>query len=120
RKQPEVLRVKFRRKIERYKSFWRQKHVDWAIFPPSEESNVTNPQLLERAYDQLLYRLLRSWDLFVVFVYCFSPVRLLTAYRAWKGDAYLMRFAFASNAAGDVQEVASGPAQSPSRTSSPR
>lgn len=109
RQQPEVLPVKFRRKIERYKSFWRQKDIDWAILPPSEESKLTKPPLLERAYDQLLYRLLRSWDLFVVFVYCFGPVRLLTAYRAWKGGTSLTRFAFASNGAGDAQEVATGP-----------
>jgi len=119
RKQPEVLPVKFKRKIERYKSFWRQKHVEWAFFPPSEEGSLTKPPLLERAYDQLLYRLLRSWDLFVVFVYCFGPVRLLTAYRTWKGNAYLMRFAFAGNGGGDAQEVATDPAQSPARTSSP-
>jgi hypothetical protein len=52
--------VKFRRKIERYKSFRRQKHVDWAISSASEESNLTKPPLLQRAHDQLLYRLLRS------------------------------------------------------------
>jgi hypothetical protein len=113
RHQAEVLPVKLRRKIERYKSFWRQKHVDLANFRSSEESDMTKPALLERAYDQLLYRFLRSWDLFVVFAYCFGPVKLLTAYRAWKGDRYLMRFAFASNCAGDVREVATGPAQSP-------
>ncbi|MFZ0297339.1 MAG: sulfotransferase [Candidatus Sulfotelmatobacter sp.] len=112
RQQPEVLSARFGRKIERYKAFWRQKHVELAIFPPSVEGNLTNPPLVERAYDELLYRLLRSWDLFVVFVYCFGPVRLLTAYRSWKG---VMRFAFASN----VPEVASDVAQSPARTAGP-
>jgi hypothetical protein len=117
RKQPEVLPVNFGRKIERYKSFWRQKHVDWAI-PPAEESNLTKPSMLERGYDELLYRLLRTWDLLVVFVYCFGPVRLLTAYRAWKGNPHSMRFAFASKDPGKVREVATHSAQSPARTSS--
>jgi Sulfotransferase family len=117
RQQPEVLPVRFGRKIERYKNLWRQKHVDWAI-PSAEESNLTKPSLLERAYDELLYRLLRTWDLFVVFVYCFGPVRLLTAYRAWKGNPHLMRFAFASKGAGKVREVATHSVQSSARTSS--
>ena len=114
RKQPEVLSVRFRKKIERYKNLWRQKHVDWGV-PPSEESNLARPSLLERAYDEVLYRLLRTWDLFVVFVYCLGPARFLTAYRDWKG---VMPFAFASNGVGNVQEVATDPAQSPARTSS--
>lgn len=103
RQQSEVLPVRLRRKIERYKNLWRQGHVDLAIFPPSAEQNLGKPSRLERACDELLYRLLRSWDSFVVFVYCFGPTRLLSAYRSWKGA---MRFAFASNAAGDVQESA--------------
>lgn len=118
RQQPEVLPARLRRKIERYKSLWRQGQVDLAIFPPSENINLTKASLLERAYDELLYRLLRTWDLFVVFVYCFGPVRWLTAYRAWKGDRYLMRFAFASNGVGNVPEVATDAAQSQARTSS--
>ncbi|MFZ0277957.1 MAG: sulfotransferase [Candidatus Sulfotelmatobacter sp.] len=115
RRQPEVLPVGFRKKIERYKSLWRRGHVDLAIFPPSEEDNLTEPSLFERTCDELRYRLLRSWDSFVVFVYCFGPIRLLAAYRAWKG---VMRFAFASNGAGNVQESAPHPAQTPARTSS--
>ena len=115
RKQPEVLPVGFRRKIERYKNLWRQGHVDMAIFPPSDEDYLTKPSLLERTCDELLYRLLRSWDSFVVFVYCFGPIRLLTAYREWKG---VMRFAFARNGAGNVQETPPHPAPSPARTSS--
>jgi Sulfotransferase family len=117
RKQPEVLPVKFRRKIERYKNFWQREHVDWAI-PPSKESNLRKPALLERGYDELLYRILRTWDLFVVFVYCFGPVRLLTAYRAWKGNPHLMQFAFASDG-GNASEVATHhSAQSPTSTGS--
>lgn len=118
RQQPEVLPVRFRRKIERYKNLWRQGRVELAIFPPSEESDLTKPSLLERAYDELLYRLLRTWDLFVVFVYCFGPVKLLTAYRARKGNHYLMRFAFATNGSGNAREVATQHAQSTTRTSS--
>jgi hypothetical protein len=117
RKQPEVLPVTFRRKIERYKNYWRQKHLDWAM-TLSVESDLTEPSWLERAYDEFLYRLLRTWDLVVVFVYCFGPVKLLTTYRVWKSNRYLMRFAFASNGAGNVQEPAPHPTQTPASTSS--
>jgi hypothetical protein len=115
RQQPEVLPVGLKRKIERYKSLWRKGNIDLAKFPTSEEDNQNEPPRLERAFDELLYRLLRTWDSFVVFVYCFGPIRLLTAYRSWKG---VMRFAFASNGAGNVQEAAPHPVQSPARTSS--
>ncbi len=115
RQQPEVLPAGLRRKIERYKNRWRQGHVDLAIFPPSGEDNLTEPRLFERVWDELLYRFLRSWDSFVVFVYCFGPIRLLAAYRSWKG---VMRFAFASDGAANVQEAAPHAAQTPARTSS--
>ena len=108
RKRSEVLPARLRSKIERYKNLWRQQDVDGGTSPTAEESNLTKPTLLERAYDQLLYRFLRSWDSFVVFVYCFAPIKLLTAYRAWKGDPHVIRFAAVGNgfraAAGSDQQ----------------
>jgi len=89
RKQTEVLPWKFKRKVERYKQLWRQKRADWALRMPVEEGDVTTPTLSERLADEILYRLLRSWDLFVVFVYCFAPLWLLKSYRAWNGRPYL-------------------------------
>jgi protein-tyrosine sulfotransferase len=89
RKYEEVLSLKLRRKIERYKHAWQQRGPGWAMFPLSEEGNPGTPSALERAVDQLRYRLFRVWDLAVVFAYCFAPLRLLTAYRAWKGHPYL-------------------------------
>ena len=82
RQQPEILSTNFKRKIERYKVFWREKHGDWPIFHLSQEINARKPLLLERVYDQFLYRLLRTWDLAVVFIFCFAPLGLLKAYRA--------------------------------------
>jgi len=95
RKRSEVLPAKLRNKIERYKNLWRQQDVDGATSHASEGSHLPKPTLLERVYDQLLYRVLRSWDSFVVFVYCFAPIKLLAAYRTWKGDPHVMRFASA-------------------------
>ena len=66
----------------RYTRFWREKRGDWPISLGSSEGNVRKPFLLERAYDQLLYRLLRSWDSMLVLIYCFAPLSLLKAYRA--------------------------------------
>jgi hypothetical protein len=80
--QPEALPINLKRKIERYEVFWREKYDDWPIFHPPQQINVRKPPLLERVYDQLFYRLLRGWDLAVVFIYCFAPLALLKAYRA--------------------------------------
>ena len=63
RKQPEVLPVKLRTKIERYKVFWREKHSDWPIFRRSQEGSLRVPSLLERVYDQVIYRFLRRLGL---------------------------------------------------------
>jgi Sulfotransferase family len=82
RQQPEALPINLKRKIERYEVFWREKYDDWPIFHPSQQMNVRKPRLMERVYDQLFYRLLRGWDLAVVFIYCFAPIGLLKAYRA--------------------------------------
>ena len=100
RKRSEVLPAKLRNKIERYKNLWRRKEGDGATSHTSEESNPTKPTLLEQAYDRLLYRLLRGWDGFVVFVYCFAPIKLLTAYRTWKGDPHVIRFTSAGKSFG--------------------
>jgi len=90
RKYAEVLPVKLKRKIERYKHAWRQSGLDWAMFPPSEEeSNPGTPSALERSVDQIRYRFLRIWDLVTVFAYCVAPLRLLTVYRKWRGHPYL-------------------------------
>ena len=96
RKRSEVLPEKLRNKIERYKNLWGQKDVDGTTSHTSEESNLAKPSLLERAYDLLLYRILRTWDSFVVFVYCLAPMELLAAYRTWRGDPYLIRLISAS------------------------
>jgi protein-tyrosine sulfotransferase len=79
----EVLPAKLKRKIDRYKNLWRKRELDWAMFPVSGEDNTT-PSLAERVFDQLRFRFLRNWDSFVVFGYCFAPLRLLVAYRSWK------------------------------------
>ena len=84
RDQPEVLPADLKRKIERYEVFWRAKHGDWPIFRCAQKSHVRKLLLLERLYDHLLYRLLQGWDLTVVFIYCFAPLQLLKAYRAFK------------------------------------
>jgi hypothetical protein len=81
RSQAEVLPASFKRKIERYQALWREQHGDWPIFRRSQDSNVPRPLLLGRVYDKILYRLLRGWDLILIFIYFFAPLGLLKAYR---------------------------------------
>ena len=107
RKRAEVLPARLRNKIERYKNLWRQMDVGGATSNSSEESN--KPSLSERTYDQVLYRLLRRWDSFVVFVYCFAPIKWLAAYRAWKDDLHIKRSTTASKVSGKVAASDSQP-----------
>jgi hypothetical protein len=87
-KRVEVLSPKLQRKIARYKNLWREKKLDWATFAASREDTNT-PSLPERVFDRLRFRLLRAWDSFVIFGYCLAPLRVLLAYRSWRGHPYL-------------------------------
>jgi Sulfotransferase family len=88
-KREEVLPPDFKKKIERYKNLWQRQGLDWAVFPVSAESGRATPSIWERAVDRIRYRMLRAWDSFVVFAYCVAPVKLLIAYRGWKGHPCL-------------------------------
>jgi hypothetical protein len=88
RKYDEVLPVRLKNKIERYKNLWKLTESHLAAFPPSGE-NHKRPSFAERLCDQLRYRCLKFWDLFVVFAYSFLPLNLLRLYRSARGHVYL-------------------------------
>lgn len=90
RERPEVLPRRLKRKIDRYKQSWRSKGWDWATFFRPPEENASKPGPLERVYDGLLYSLFRIWDFAVVTVYCFAPLSILRAYRAFKAGGRYM------------------------------
>jgi len=76
----EVLSPKFKRKIERYTLFWKQRYGgEWPAFPRSAGNQAGKPNLVERLVDRALYRLLRGMDLATCLTYCFAPLGLLKA-----------------------------------------
>jgi len=81
----EVLSPELKRKIERYKSLWRQESGgEWPIPSTPGNSDSGKPSLRERLVDRALYRCLRTYDSMVVLIFCFAPLWLLKAYRAHK------------------------------------
>lgn len=83
REQPEVLPAQLKSKIDKYKNLWRARHPGWLLATYAEETSA-KPSALVRIVDRILYRLLRTQDLAVVFVYCFLPLGLLQTYRILK------------------------------------
>ena len=89
--QLELLSSELRGKIERYLSLWReQHHGEWPKFPkPAAAGNTPKPSLAERGFDEVRYRLLRSFDLAVRLAYCASPLWVWKAYRGVKRQVSL-------------------------------
>ncbi len=86
KRQSESLPVEVRRKIMRYVAYWRgQYEGKWPAFPETTESTSSRWFALERAWDRLCYRILRTADWAIVFIYCFAPLWLLRKYRAARG-----------------------------------
>jgi hypothetical protein len=80
---PEVLPTRLKAKIGRYENYWREQYSGrWPTY--SARNGSLTPSLAERCADQLIYRLLRTYDEIVVFIYCFTPLALLRSYRRLK------------------------------------
>jgi sulfotransferase family protein len=81
----EVLPLSFKNKIDRYVSLWQQEYGgSWPLYPKMPEENSLKPGLLERSWDEILFRGLRAFDRFTSFVYCYAPISLLRRYRSAK------------------------------------
>jgi len=84
---PEVLADDVRAKIARYTRLWRRTSAGkWPVHGAEDETGQ-EPSILERLRDRLMYRALRSYDLAIVFLYCYGPISLLRRYRAMKRQA---------------------------------
>jgi hypothetical protein len=80
----EGLSPRLKKKIDRYVTFWRERHGDWPAFPRSLTDPRSKPSRLERALDGCLFWGLRRRDRAVRFIYSFAPLSLLTRYRAFR------------------------------------
>jgi hypothetical protein len=86
KRQSESLPVDVRGKIMRYIAYWRRQYADrWPAFPESVEPTSSRWFALERAWDRFCYRILRTADWAIVFIYCFVPLWLLRKYRTARG-----------------------------------
>jgi hypothetical protein len=89
RPREEVLPANLRAKIARYIILWnRESGGVWPIYPRLPEA-ATPPSLLERVRDEAYFRILRAFDHFTAWVYCYAPITWLRSYRASKAPAAL-------------------------------
>jgi hypothetical protein len=83
--QKEVLPLPLKNKVERYVSYWQQQYSgEWPLYPRLPSGNNPQPGLLERVWDEALFRGLRAFDRFTSLVYCRAPISLLKRYRSAK------------------------------------
>lgn len=81
----EVLPPEFKSKIDRYVCYWqRQYSGQWPLYPKLPEGTNARPGVIERAWDEALFRGLRAFDSFTSLVYCYAPIALLRRYRSAK------------------------------------
>jgi hypothetical protein len=92
--QSEILSNNVRRKITRYIARWhKEQDGKWPAVPASVDSIPSVWFSLEPVWDRSLYRILRTLDWGIVFIYCFAPLWLLRKYRVsrGRGETVVMR-----------------------------
>lgn len=81
----EVLPLPFKNKIDRYVAYWQQEYAgSWPLYPKMPAGDRPQPGRLERSWDGVRFRALRSFDRFTALVYCYAPISLLQRYRSAK------------------------------------
>jgi len=81
----EVLPLPLKNKIDRYVSYWQREYGGaWPQYPKLSAGKCPRPSLLERSWDEFLFRGLRAFDRFTSLVYCYAPISLLRRYRSAK------------------------------------
>jgi len=79
---PEILPDALKHKIGRYLGAWQRKYGErWR---PLSTVEPEPPSQLERIFDRVRYRGLRTLDAAIVLMYCFAPIWLLIKFRAFK------------------------------------
>ncbi len=82
----EVLPPALRDKIAAYVAYWkRESGGSWPLYPHSA-GDAKPIGLIDRARDGIHFRLLRAFDRFTAFVYCYAPIRWLRTYRGAKAE----------------------------------
>lgn len=82
---PDVLSSGVKSKIARYTRLWEEEYAgQWPVYSSADMSDQKKPSWVEREMDRLIYHLLRTYDLGIIFLYCFAPMSLLQRYRALK------------------------------------
>jgi len=77
----EVLSPELQRKIAGYVAFWKKESKGvWPRYPETD-GDADPVGALERALDGLHYRVLRAFDRFTAWVYCYAPIGWLRKYR---------------------------------------
>jgi hypothetical protein len=81
----DVLSLRVKSKIARYARLWKDEYAgQWPVYTSADASDRKKPSWLERGVDRLIYRTLRTYDLAIIFLYCFAPMYLLRGYRSLK------------------------------------
>ena len=89
RKRKEVLPPRLKRKIDSYVRYWKEQYGGtWPLYPKSCESDSHQPSHVQRAWDEVVFRLFRLVDQFTVLVYSHAPLALLQSYRNLKNRGY--------------------------------
>lgn len=82
----EVLSPHLLEKIARYVALWKKESGGvWPVYPRAK-SDAAPPGLVQRIYDEALYRSFRVFDRFTAFVYCHAPIAWLRRYRESKAS----------------------------------
>lgn len=81
----DVLPPPLKNKIDRYVSYWQQEYGgSWPLYPKLPAGTHPQPSVLERGWDEVLFRGLRAFDQFTSLAYCYAPISLLRRYRSAK------------------------------------
>ena len=83
----EVLPLPFKKKIARYLSYWQQEYAgSWPLYPKMPAGGHSQPGLIERTLDEVVFRCWRAFDRFTSLVYCYAPISILRRYRSAKSN----------------------------------
>jgi Sulfotransferase family len=81
---PQLLQPRIKSKIDRYVAFWRKRYRgEWPVYADVDGS-VDPVNVWERISDQVMYLLLRGWDLLTPLVYQLVPTGVWNSYRRFK------------------------------------
>jgi hypothetical protein len=84
---PNAVGDNLRNKIGQYIVWWRSRYAgEWPPFPRADKAHTQSRNFLQRAKDQMQYRVRRAYDHFTEFAFCAAPLGLLRKYRDRKNS----------------------------------